>query len=84
VKFDQAGRLFVAAGLNGRNPPFEMQDFPTAGIYIFSPQGAFTGFVPIPRDECTNCAFGDDDLKSLYVTAGGTLWRIRMHEPGRR
>jgi gluconolactonase len=40
-------------------------------------------FVPIPRDECTNCAFGGEDLKTLFVTAGGTLWSVRVKEPGR-
>ena len=24
----------------------------------------------------TNCAFGGDDLKTLYVTGGGTLYSI--------
>jgi gluconolactonase len=83
MKLDSQGRLFVAAGLNRPNPPFEQQDQPTAGIYVFSPEGKFTEFIPISRDECTNCAFGGDDLKTLFVTAGGSLWSIRVREPGR-
>jgi sugar lactone lactonase YvrE len=31
----------------------------------------------------TNCAFGGDDLKTLYVTGGGTLYSIRTTTPGR-
>jgi gluconolactonase len=83
VKLDAAGRLFVAAGLNRPNPPYETQEKPTAGVYIFSPSGALLRVIPIPRDECTNCAFGGADLKTLFITAGGTLWSVRLSEPGR-
>jgi gluconolactonase len=82
VKLDTAGRLFVAAGLNRQNPPFETQEKPTAGIYVFSPSGKLLEMIPIPRDECTNCAFGGGDFKRLFVTAGGTLWSVRVNEPG--
>src|SRR6185369_3579280 len=79
MKLDAAGRLFVAAGLNKQNPPFETQDKPTAGVYVFSQDGQLLDFVPIGRDETTNCAFGGDDLKTLFVTAGGSLWSIRVN-----
>ena len=81
MKLDALGRLYVAGGLNKPNPPFETADKPTAGIYVFSPDGQLLEFIPIPRDETTNCAFGGDDLKTLYVTAGGTLWSIRVTTP---
>jgi len=83
MKLDEKGRLYVAAGLNRPNPPSETQAAPTAGIYVFSPEGALLTFVPIPRDEVTNCAFGGDDLRTLYVTAGGSLWSLRTTTPGR-
>src|SRR5204863_7850316 len=70
-KMDQQGRLFVAAGLNKANPPFETAEPYKAGIYILSPPGKLLEFVPVPRDEVTNCAFGGPDLKTLFVTAGG-------------
>lgn len=82
MKLDTAGRLYVAAGLNRPNPPFETADTPTAGIYVFSSTGELLEFVAIPRDETTNCAFGGDDLKTLFVTAGGTLWSLRTTTPG--
>lgn len=82
MKLDTAGRLYVAAGLNKPNPPFETADTPTAGIYVFSPAGELLEFVSIPRDETTNCAFGGDDLKTLFVTSGGTLWSLRTTTPG--
>jgi len=83
MKLDAAGRLFVAAGLNRQNPPFETQSEPTAGVYVFSPEGKLLEFIPIPRDETTNCAFGGDDLKTLYITAGGSLWSVKTNAPGR-
>ncbi|AGA31174.1 SMP-30/gluconolactonase/LRE family protein [Singulisphaera acidiphila] len=82
IKLDAEGRLFVAAGLNKPNPPHEIQEQPTAGIYVFSPEGQLLTWIPIPRDECTNCAFGGDDLKTLYVTAGGSLWSVAVRVPG--
>lgn len=83
MKLDAQGRLYVAGGLNKQNPPYETQDKPTAGVYVFSPAGELLDFIPIPRDETTNCAFGGDDLKTLFVTAGGSLWSIPMLTPGK-
>ena len=83
MKLDALGRLFVAGGLNKPNPPFETADKPTAGVYVFSPEGQLLELIPIPRDETPNCAFGGDDLKTLFVTSGGTLWSIRLTTPGR-
>ncbi len=82
MKLDKAGRLYVAAGLNSPNLPHETAKKATAGIYVFSPEGKLLTFAPIPRDETTNCAFGDSDGKTLYVTAGGTLWKLRTSCPG--
>jgi gluconolactonase len=83
MKLDAQGRLFVAAGITKPNPPYETADQPTAGIYVFSSTGQLLEFIPIPRDETTNCAFGGDDLKTLFVTAGGTLWSVQVATPGR-
>jgi gluconolactonase len=83
LKLDSAGRLFVAAGLNRQNAPYETQDKPTAGVYVFSPAGDLLALLPIPRDETTNCAFGSDDLRTLFITAGGSLWSIRVNTPGK-
>ncbi|HAY81031.1 MAG TPA: hypothetical protein DCY79_14595 [Planctomycetaceae bacterium] len=82
LKLDTKGRLYVAAGRNRAKLPYETSDPPNAGIYVFSPAGELLEFVPIPRDETTNCAFGSPDGKTLFVTAGGTLWSIRTTTPG--
>lgn len=83
VKMDRKGRLYVAAGLNAPHPPFETADKFKGGVYILSPDGKLLDFVPIPKDEVTNCAFGGADLKTLFITAGGTLWSIPVDTPGR-
>ncbi|GIW78649.1 MAG: hypothetical protein KatS3mg105_0456 [Gemmatales bacterium] len=83
IKQDVKGRLYVAGGLNKPNPPFEPAKDVKGGIYVFSPEGKLLDFLPVPRDEVTNCAFGGDDLKTLYITAGGTLFSIRTTTPGR-
>ena len=77
LKMDRIGRLYVAAGLNKANPPFESADKFKGGVYVLSPEGRLLDFVPIPVDEVTNCAFGGADGKTLFITAGGTLWSIR-------
>lgn len=82
VKQDRKGRLYVAAGLNKAHPPFESANEFKGGVYILSPEGQLLTFVPVPVDEVTNCAFGDADLKTLFITAGGTLWSIRVNTPG--
>jgi gluconolactonase len=83
LKQDQKGRLYVAAGLNKPNPPFEPAKDKKGGIYVLDAEGKPLAFLAVPRDEVTNCAFGGDDLKTLYITAGGTLYSIRTTTPGR-
>ena len=88
VKQDRKGRLYVAAGLNRAHalfeahPPFESAAEFKGGVYILSTEGKLLAFVHVPVDEVTNCAFGDADLKTLFITAGGTLWSIRVDTPG--
>ena len=79
---DQKGRLYVAGGLNKPNPPHETADEFKGGVYVFSPEGKRLAFAPVTRDEVTNCTFGGPDLKTLYITAGGTLWSIRTTTAG--
>jgi gluconolactonase len=39
-------------------------------------------FIPIPEDGITNNAFGGPDMKTLYITAGKTLFKVRTEIPG--
>jgi gluconolactonase len=82
IKIDRLNRLFVAAGLNKPNPPYETADELKGGVYVLSYDGKLLDFVPVPRDEVTNCAFGGEDLRTLFVTAGSTLWSIPVATPG--
>src|SRR5207248_1748296 len=51
VKQDVMGRLYVAAGLNKPNPPFEPAEDVKGGIYVLSPEGKLLAFLPVPTDE---------------------------------
>jgi gluconolactonase len=83
LKMDMENRIYVAGGLNKANPPHETAKPYTGGVYILSEKGRLLDFIPIPVDEVTNCAFGDRDMQTLFITAGGTLWSIRVNTPGR-
>lgn len=81
MEVDREGRLYVAAGFNVANEPLESAEV-AAGVYVFSPEGKQVAFVPIKMDMVTNCCFGDSDGKTLFVTAGHTLWSVRVKTPG--
>jgi gluconolactonase len=70
--------------LNKPNPPAEPATDVKGGIYVIDPRsGKLLAFLLVPTDEVTNCAFGGGDLKTLYITGGGTLYSIRTIAPGR-
>jgi len=73
--------LWVAAGIAAPRTPNESADVPT-GVYVISPQGALLGRIPIPEDVLTNLAFGGSDKKTLYITAGKTLFKIQTSVAG--
>jgi gluconolactonase len=78
---DQQGNLWIAAGITRPRGPHESGDVPP-GIWIVTPEGEVKGRIPIPEDVLTNVTFGGDDLKTLYVAAGKTLFSIRASVPG--
>jgi gluconolactonase len=75
MTIDSQGNIYAAAGLHRRRGTHETLDTKT-GIHVISPQGKLLSFTPIPEDTITNCAFGGPDRKTLYVTAGKTLFQI--------
>jgi len=81
ISIDQQGNVYAAGGLNRRRGSSETLDT-SAGIHVFAPDGRQIGFYPIWEDTVTNCAFGGRDMKTLYVTAGKTLFSIRTQVPG--
>ncbi len=83
MTIDSEGNLYVAAGLNNLRGTSETLDT-VAGIHVFSPAGELLEHIPILEDTITNAAFGGDDLRTLYVTAGKTLFRIETEIEGTR
>jgi gluconolactonase len=80
---DTKGNLYAAAGLHRRRGTSETLDT-RCGIHVISPEGKLLRFIPVPEDTLTNCAFGGPDMKTLYITAGKTLFKIRNDIPGTR
>jgi gluconolactonase len=50
-------------------------------VYVFSPEGKQLGFIRTP-ETATNCTFGDKDLKTLYITAGTSVYKVRANAVG--
>jgi gluconolactonase len=51
------------------------------GIWVFDKSGVHLGTIRTPEQPC-NCAWGEEDLKSLYITANTSVYRIRVCCPG--
>ena len=68
MKVDQKGNVY------GTGP---------GGIWIFSPAGKHLGTIK-PPEVTANCAWGDGDGKTLYMTASTGLYRIRLKIAGVR
>jgi len=66
MKVDVEGNLYVSAA---------------GGIWVFSVKGERLGIIRTPETPA-NCAWGDADWKSLFITARTTLYRVRLKIPG--
>jgi gluconolactonase len=90
LSVDVEGNLYASAGLNweaslkfrpNRSASNETMDT-KGGVYVISPQGKLLDFYPVPEDTVTNNAFGGPDMKTLYITAGKTLFKVRTKVAG--
>ncbi len=81
MSIDTQGNLYASAGMNQLRGTSETLDTKT-GVHVISPQGTLLRFIPIAEDFITNNAFGGSDMKTLYVTAGKTLYKIRTEIAG--
>ncbi|MFO1486727.1 MAG: SMP-30/gluconolactonase/LRE family protein [Verrucomicrobiaceae bacterium] len=81
MELDEQGNLYVAAGLHKPRGSSETLDT-RPGLHVFSPHGKLLAFVETPEDTVTNCAFGGDDLRTLYITCGKHLLSVRTAIPG--
>jgi gluconolactonase len=68
IKVDQQGNLYVSG---------------PGGLWILAPDGTHLGTIKAPRHP-HNMAWGDEDGRTLYMTAGSALYRMRLGIPGTR
>jgi sugar lactone lactonase YvrE len=66
MKVDQKGRIFTSSA---------------DGISVFQADGTLVGAIKFP-EQPANCAFGDKDLKTLFVTARTGVYSVRVKTPG--
>ena len=48
------------------------------GIAIYSPDGKLMATIPVAETP-SNCAFGDADLQTVYITARSSVYRFRLN-----
>jgi gluconolactonase len=68
IKVDQRGNLYVSG---------------PGGLWILSPEGKHLGTLRAPEHP-HNMAWGDDDGRTLYLTAQTSVYRVRLNVPGVR
>jgi gluconolactonase len=66
MKVDAQGRLFCSG---------------SGGIWIISPEGQRLGVIRVP-EVVRNLAFGGPDFRTLFITAGKSLYRLPLKAPG--
>ena len=52
------------------------------GAYVISPVGRLLRFIPISEDLISNNGFGGPDMKTLFITAGKTLFKVKTDVAG--
>jgi gluconolactonase len=82
LALDAERNLYVAAGLHRRRGSAETLDT-RPGVHVISPRGELLAFLETPEDLVTNCAFGGQDRRTLYVTCGKKLMCVRTRESGK-
>lgn len=55
-----------------------------SGVTVFDKSGKQLGKIQVPESWTANVTFGDKDLRSLYITASKSLYRIRLNVKGTR
>jgi gluconolactonase len=66
MKADAAGRVFCTG---------------PGGLHVFAPDGTALGVLRVPAP-IANFAWGDEDLRTVYLCGGSTLFRARTLTPG--
>ncbi len=66
MKLDAGGRVYCTG---------------PGGCYVYEPDGRQLGLLVLPEVPA-NCAWGDDDRQSLYLTARTSVYRVRLKVKG--
>jgi gluconolactonase len=66
MKIDSAGNLYSCG---------------PGGIHVFAPDATCLGVIRVPEHTANFC-WGDDDFRSLFITASTSLYRVRVAIPG--
>jgi gluconolactonase len=66
MKIDSAGNVYCCG---------------PGGIHVFTPEARLLEVIETP-EYTANFAWGDDDYRSLFVTASTSLYRLRLDTPG--
>lgn len=82
MAIDSEGNLYVAAGLHATRKTSETLDT-RPGIHVLSWNGDLLDFLETPEDTLTNCRFGGEDKKTLYITCGTLLLSARSAIAGK-
>lgn len=53
------------------------------GVRIFAPDGKTISTIPVPETP-TNCTFGGDNMKTLYISAGKNIYAVELNTTGIR
>ena len=51
------------------------------GVSVYSPEGKLLTTIPV-AEKPSNCAFGDPDFQTLYITARTSVYRVRLDVKG--
>jgi len=68
MKIDSAGNVYCTG---------------PGGVHVFAPDATALGVIQVP-EVVANFTWGDDDLKTVYINASTSLYRVRVNVPGRR
>ena len=66
IRVDEKGNLYASG---------------PGGVWVISPAGKHLGTIKVP-EVVSNVAWGDEDRKTLYITASTSIYRIRLKIPG--
>ena len=82
MSIDIEGNLYAAAGINQLPLGSSLTLETKSGVYVISPNGELLRTILIPSDLITNTGFGGPDMRTLYVTAGPTVYKVRTEITG--